>query len=72
MAAVRKQCRITMDTSVEAAMYVHRRDGTKMKFKEFSSGLYYCNADKSKSSKSAVANYLHHTTFVQTVKQNKE
>ena len=34
MAAVRKVCRITMDTSVEAAMNVHRKDGTNMKFKE--------------------------------------
>jgi hypothetical protein len=41
MAAVRKVCRITMDTSVEAAMNVHRKDGTIMKFKEYKSGLYY-------------------------------
>jgi hypothetical protein len=41
MAAVRKVCRITMDTSVEAAVNVHRKDGTIMKFKEYKSGLYY-------------------------------
>jgi hypothetical protein len=41
MAAVRKVCRITMDTSVEAAMHVHRKDGTIMKFAEYTSGLYY-------------------------------
>ena len=34
MAEVRKQCIITMDTSVEAAMYLHRKDGTMMKFKK--------------------------------------
>jgi hypothetical protein len=43
MAAVRKVCRITMDTSVDAAMNVHRKDGTIMKFKEYKSGLYYYN-----------------------------
>jgi hypothetical protein len=41
MAAVRKVCRITMDTSVEATMNVHRKDDTIMKFKEYKSGLYY-------------------------------
>ena len=40
MAEVRKVCRITMDTSVEAAMHVHRQDGTIMTFKEYTSGLY--------------------------------
>jgi hypothetical protein len=44
MAAVRKVCRITMDTSVEAAMNVHRKDGTIMKFREYTSGLYYYDA----------------------------
>jgi hypothetical protein len=34
MAAVRKVCRITMDTSVEAAMNVHRKDGSIMKFRD--------------------------------------
>jgi hypothetical protein len=34
MAAVRKVCHITMDTSVEAAMSVHQKDGTIMKFQE--------------------------------------
>jgi hypothetical protein len=32
MAEVRKVCRITMDTSVEPAMFVHQRDGSIMKF----------------------------------------
>jgi len=72
MAAVRKQYRITMDRSVEAAMYGHRKDGTMMKFKEFAPGLYYYDADKSNSSNSTVTNYSHHTTFVQSFKQNKE
>jgi hypothetical protein len=44
MAAIRKVCRITMDTSVKANMYIHFKDGTVMKFKEYRSGLYYYNA----------------------------
>jgi hypothetical protein len=49
MAAVRKICRITMDTSVEAAMHVHRKDGTIMTFKEYRSGLYYYDASTKNS-----------------------
>jgi hypothetical protein len=41
MDAVRKTCRITMDTSIEAAMHVHRKDGTIMTFREYQTGLYY-------------------------------
>jgi hypothetical protein len=43
MAEVRNVCRITMDTSVEPAMNVHKMDGTIMKLVEFVSGLYYFN-----------------------------
>jgi hypothetical protein len=43
LAAVRKVCRITMDTSDEAAMVVHRLDGSKMKFMEHECGLYVYN-----------------------------
>jgi hypothetical protein len=53
MAAVRKVCRITMDTSGEAAMHVHRKDGSTMTFREYQSGLYYYNAS-------------HHTTYPKT------
>ena len=41
LAAVRKLCRVTMDTAVEAAILVHRTNGRTMKFQEFSSGLYF-------------------------------
>ncbi len=34
-----------MDTSVEAAMHVHRADGTIMKFQEYRTGLYYFDTD---------------------------
>jgi hypothetical protein len=43
MAAVRKVCCITIDTSIEAIMRVHRKDGTVMTFKEYKSGPYYYN-----------------------------
>jgi hypothetical protein len=43
LAAVRKVCRITMDTTVKPAFLVHRKDAFIMKFKEFHSGLYYHN-----------------------------
>jgi hypothetical protein len=40
LAEVRKVCRVTMDTSCEPALLVHRADGTVMKFVEHDSGLY--------------------------------
>jgi hypothetical protein len=46
LAEVRKVCRVTMDSSDEPAMFVHRLDGSTMKFREHASGLYVykCNA----------------------------
>jgi hypothetical protein len=45
MAEVSKVCRITMDTSVESAMHVHRADGTLMTFQEYNKlGLYFYDA----------------------------
>ena len=40
LSAVRKICRVTVDTTAEAAMIVHRLDGSQMKFREISCGLY--------------------------------
>jgi hypothetical protein len=65
MAAVRKVCRIAMDTSVEGAMNVHRLDGTIMKFTEYSSGLYYYDSNNPSSTNSR--DYL----FLNTVAANK-
>jgi hypothetical protein len=65
MAAVRKVCRITMDTSIEVAMHDHRKDGTVMTFKEYKSGLYYYNADPKQSNTTNA--YL----FLNTVAGNK-
>jgi hypothetical protein len=41
MAEVRKVCRITMDTSQEAAIAVHRKDGSLMVFRECQSELCF-------------------------------
>ena len=44
LSEVRKVCRVTMDTSAEPAMVVHRSDGSTMKFVEHLSGLYVFKA----------------------------
>ena len=68
LAMVRKKCRVTMDTSNEAAFFVHRNDGTTLKFKEFTSGLYFYNAlDNSNVSNASDSAYC----MVQTVSSNK-
>jgi hypothetical protein len=70
MVELRKVCHITMVTSVEASMDVHRRDGSIMKFREYKSGLYYYDTgqptapDKHSSSPN---NYL----FLNTVAENE-
>lgn len=46
LADVRKVCRVTLDTSDEPALCVHRSDGTVMKFAEHASGLYVYDASK--------------------------
>ena len=63
-----------MDTAEEAAMIVHRKDGTEMKFIEFKTGLYYYNRKKmpetsnNGNSKDTVSPY----SFVQTIAKNKK
>ena len=64
LAAVRKICRVTMDTMTEAAIIVHKHNGDKMKFTESANGLYYYDV-KSSSTKSS--NY----SFVNSVNENK-
>ena len=53
---VRKKCRVTMDTSNEAAFFVYRKDGTELKFKEFTSGL--CSYDTLDNSRRSVSTYV--------------
>jgi len=69
MAMVKKLCHITMDTSVDGAMFVHRNDGSMLKFQEFASGLHYYDVE-TKSSNHGVINYPN-SSFIQTVKENK-
>ena len=62
LADIRKVCRVTMDTSNEPALLVHRIDGSVMKFTKHSSGLYIykCNS----TTNNRVAEYY---TLVSTV-----
>ena len=64
LSEVRKKCHVTMDTDKEAAMIVHKKDGTTMKFVEFATGLYFYDID---ANKSTVNDYY----FVETVAANK-
>ena len=72
---VRKVCRVTMDTNLEPALIVHRRDGTTMKFMEYSNGLYYFDVAANVFSTSSVnepSSQSFASLFVQTVSNNKE
>jgi hypothetical protein len=51
MAEVRKVCKITINTSIEAAMNVHHRDGSIMKLIKYRMGLYYFKTVKNNSTR---------------------
>ena len=68
MAEVRKKCRITMNSNVEVSIVLHHKDGTKMEFVEYTSGLYYYDISIcSHNYKEQPTDYC----FVNTVSQNK-
>lgn len=46
LAEVRRVCRITMDTDVEAAITVHKKDGTTMKFVEYLNGFVFLRHER--------------------------
>ena len=71
MAAIRKVCRITMDTTVEPAMNVHRKNGTVMKFKVYQSGLYYYNASRHRQALNSSSNSEAYV-FLSTVAKTKQ
>jgi hypothetical protein len=71
MAEVRKKCRITMDSAIEAAITVHRTDGSLMKFTEFSSGLYYYDTMGSQHPTNSTSTDLNNYLFLHTVDGNK-
>ena len=69
LADVRKVCRVTLDTSAEPVLHVHRLDGSVMSFVEHASGLYVFESptDKAFTSKSVNA-----YTLVSTVAEQKK
>ena len=64
LAAVRKICRVTMDTSEEAALVVHKHNGQKLAFMESSNGLYFYDTSKGRKTSTDYS-------FATTVLQNK-
>ena len=68
LSEVRKRCRITMDTDVEPAIFVHRSDGSSMKFIEYKSGLYYYEVKMDNHNNNEVSDYC----FVNTIAYNKK
>jgi hypothetical protein len=70
LSEVRKVCRVTLDTSAEPALCVHRLDGTLMKFLKHESGLYVYDstAASNKYSLSVTAYY----TMINTVADQKK
>lgn len=70
LAEVRLKCCVTMETAIEAAMLVHKLDGSVMKFHEYQTGLYYHDVavERKKVSNNDVIDY----SFVNTVAGNKE
>lgn len=73
MAAVRRICRITMDTQVEAAIYVHKANGQVIKFLESSNGLYYHDVRTFNQNEPSPPPHpsSHALAFMNTVAQNQ-
>ena len=74
LAEVRKVCRVTLDTSTDACLSVHRRDGSVMKVMEHPSGLYIYNSSShapTEVTRTAPAPMVPHT-LVSTVAANKK
>jgi Reverse transcriptase (RNA-dependent DNA polymerase) len=67
LAAVRKVCRVTMDSAVNPSFHVHKLDGSTMIFNEFTSGLYYHDTAKNPTTNSTATAY----TLLNTVVGNK-
>lgn len=76
LASVRKVCRITMDTAVDASFTVHKKDGSCMVFCEYHSGLYYhdtslpVSAVTTQSNASTSATVINYT-LINSVAHNK-
>jgi hypothetical protein len=77
MALVRQSHRITMDSSVEAALLVHCGNGEVFKFREYDSGLYYFDTSLLVHKPKTFLPYSSSPTrapvsFLATVKGNKD
>ncbi len=70
LADVRKVCRVTLDTSDEPSICVHRLDGSIMKFAEHASGL--CVYDSSTRPKRQTRASVNAYTMVSTVAEQKK
>jgi Reverse transcriptase (RNA-dependent DNA polymerase)/Zinc knuckle len=68
LAAVRKVCRVTMDSAITPSFQVHKLDGTTMVFNEFRSGLYYHDTAKISANTNSTINAY---TLLNTVANNK-
>jgi hypothetical protein len=69
LAEVRRKCRCVMDTAVEAAIHVHKKDGTIMSFKEFENGLYFY--DVADCNENNYRNQVNSYSFILSVDSNK-
>ena len=76
-----KYARVTIDSSVNKSIFMHHKDGHVVEFRQFKSGLYYCNVAEQnnkliRTNKGAVQynfnssisyNYFPYLSLVQTV-----
>jgi hypothetical protein len=72
MAAVSKVCRITMDTALEPCMIVHRKGSTLLKFRQYTSGLYYYDAAPDSLNRNQNSTVSDAYIFFNTVAANKQ
>ncbi len=72
MAAVSKVCRITMDTALEPCMIVHRKGSTLLKFRQYTSRLYYYDAAPDSLNRNQNSTVSDAYIFLNTVAANKQ
>ena len=48
---VMSQCRVTLDSAIKAALIVHKKDGTTMKFEKYNNHLFYYDVAKQQTNK---------------------
>jgi Zinc knuckle len=70
LSEVQKKCKVTMDTSVEPALVVHRKDGTTIKCLEHKDGLYVYDAGIFFSKNDQTTSHATKFSFINTVSNN--